>query len=104
MDPEERIEARVTASSIMIKIAMDQYCFGEVAAQQQLLSLFFELLDESSTESKVHAFNLLFNIVVHANMMAEYFPKVGGEKIGGDAAPQSPQEYFAGTLCFLHHF
>lgn len=78
MDPQPVADDRVTATSIMIKIMIDQYCTRDLDASAQLLALFFELL-EGNNESKVHAFNLLFNLAVHVNMYDEYFPKLGAD-------------------------
>lgn len=70
---------------------MDQYCAGDENARQHLLSLLFELL-EGLPDSQVLAFNLLFNVAVHANMYDEYFPKLG------DDQQHPPGHYFDSAL------
>ena len=67
---------------------IDQYCAGNIAATQEALSIFFEML-EGDSESKVHAFNLLFNLAVHVNLMMEHLPRLEGEALPG-AAPSPP--------------
>lgn len=41
------------------------------AASRIMLSLLFEMLDSSHTYTKVHSFNLLFNLSVHMNLLEE---------------------------------
>ncbi len=67
---------------------IDQYCSNNVVAIQEALSVFFEML-EGNLDSKIHAFNLLFNLSIHMNLMVEHLPRLEGEALP-DAPPSPP--------------
>jgi hypothetical protein len=66
-------ESTLIASKILIKLLIDIYCteIDGMNAAQILLALLFEMLSSSLTENKVHAFNLIFNLSVHINLLEE---------------------------------
>ena len=49
---------------------------------------------EGTSESKVHAFNLLFNMSVHMNLISEHLPRLEGEALP-DAPPSPPASQLA---------
>jgi hypothetical protein len=53
------------------QLLVDMYVSDPAAASRIMLSLLFEMLDSSQTYTKVHAFNLLFNLSVHMNLLEE---------------------------------
>ncbi|ELR24330.1 uncharacterized protein ACA1_165090 [Acanthamoeba castellanii str. Neff] len=79
--PQEDHESCLIASKILIKLLVDMYCSDGDAASRLLLSLLFEMLESSQTHTKVHAFNLLWNLSIHMNLLEEIatLPEEGGE-------------------------
>lgn len=69
--PPDDPESHLIASKILIKLLIDIYCGDERAASQLLLSILFELLAAPSAEVRLHAFNLLFNLSIHMNLLEE---------------------------------
>jgi len=62
---------------------MDLFCAEEHGkAQKLLLDLISKMLDSGVVERKLHAFNLLFNIAVHSNLITEVSPAEIDEKKG----------------------
>lgn len=41
------------------------------AAAELMLSILFEMLASSAVDTRVHAFNLLFNLVLHINLIMD---------------------------------
>lgn len=70
------------ASNILIKVALkslfwsaklfvDMYCSDGAVASQVILSILFEMLASSIASTRIHAFNLLFNLSVHIHLLEE---------------------------------
>ena len=79
------------------QLLIDQYCSKNLLAIQEALSIFFEML-EGNVESKVHAFNLLFNLSVHMNLIVEHLPRLEGEGML-DAEPSPPTSDLLKSAC-----
>lgn len=66
-------ESRLLASKIMIKLIMDMYCHDPVeVASAALLSILLEMVHpDQPVDTKVHSFNLIFNISTHLHMFED---------------------------------
>lgn len=66
-------ESRLLASKIMIKLIMDMYCHDPIeVASAALLSILLEMVHpDQSVDTKVHSFNLVFNISTHLHMFED---------------------------------
>jgi len=66
-------ESRMLASKIVIKLIMDMYCNDPIeVASASLLSLLLELMQrDQPIDTKIHAFNLIFNLSTHLNMFED---------------------------------
>lgn len=66
-------ESRLLASKIMIKLIMDMYCHDPIeVASAALLSILLEMIHpDQSIDTKIHSFNLIFNLSTHLHMFEE---------------------------------
>lgn len=66
-------ESRLLASKIMIKLIMDMYCHDPVeVASAALLSILLEMVHpDQPVDTKIHSFNLVFNISTHLHMFED---------------------------------
>lgn len=66
-------ESRLLASKILIKLILDMYCNDPIeVASSSLLAILLELVHSSQPlDTKVHAFNIIFNLSVHLQMFEE---------------------------------
>jgi hypothetical protein len=66
-------ESRLLASKILIKLIMDMYCQDSIeTASAALLTILLELsAPEQLIDTKIHAFNLIFNLSTHLHMFEE---------------------------------
>lgn len=66
-------ESRLLASKILIKLIMDMYCHDPLEiASAALLSILLEMtLPEQPIDTKIHAFNLIFNLSAHLQMFED---------------------------------
>ncbi|KAH3763203.1 Armadillo-type fold [Pelomyxa schiedti] len=64
-------ELRLMATKILIKLLADIYCRrpSGTEAHTVLLNLLYQMLEASHLDTKIHAFNLLFNLSVHMHMV-----------------------------------
>lgn len=70
-------KTRQMASKVLIKILVDIYCAADAVAIDAISAVFLELL-AGDTDSRVHAFNLAFNLSVHLYLLEEAYPLQAG--------------------------
>ena len=66
----ENAEMYPVASKVLIKIFMDQYVSGDQSNVDLIMSVFMEML-EGPVPIQKQAFDLLFNLAMHANLYEE---------------------------------
>jgi len=64
-------DSRLTACKILIKLLMDIYCTDLELASKIVLSIVLEMLQHPAIETRLTAFNLIFNLSVHMNLYEE---------------------------------
>eukprot|EP01114_Cavostelium_apophysatum_P019502 TRINITY_DN6307_c0_g1_i1.p1 TRINITY_DN6307_c0_g1~~TRINITY_DN6307_c0_g1_i1.p1 ORF type:complete len:1068 (+),score=320.30 TRINITY_DN6307_c0_g1_i1:58-3261(+) len=62
---------RLKASKVLMKLILNIFCIDVKTGAQVLISSLFEMLSFSMIETKVHAFNFLFNLSVNINYFEE---------------------------------
>jgi hypothetical protein len=55
----------------VLKVIMDMHIRDHPTVKNILLYVFFEMLESNQVETKLHAFNLLFNLSVHSNFISK---------------------------------
>jgi hypothetical protein len=85
-------ESRLLASKIMIKLIMDMYCQDSIElASSSLLSVLLELIQfDQPVDTKIHAFNLIFNLSTHLHMFEEVSFFNGGTPPSSTSSTQTP--------------
>eukprot|EP00002_Diphylleia_rotans_P021331 TRINITY_DN4155_c0_g1_i1.p1 TRINITY_DN4155_c0_g1~~TRINITY_DN4155_c0_g1_i1.p1 ORF type:complete len:875 (+),score=130.88 TRINITY_DN4155_c0_g1_i1:53-2677(+) len=69
--PDEDPVIRNYASGIFIKLFMDLHCSGDIDGTDGVLMVLFEMIDSPQVETRIHVFDLLFNMSLHANMLED---------------------------------
>ena len=72
----ENQENCVIASKVLLKVMVDLFSAGHQEAIDQIFTIFLDLLAGNELCQK-HAFDLLLNFAVHANMFADYLTSEG---------------------------
>jgi hypothetical protein len=106
----ENHESRLLASKIMIKLIMDMYCHDPIeVASASLLSILLELIHhDQPIDTKIHAFNLIFNLSTHLNMFEDvsFFGPTNTQNPNSSSNPSLPgyaySDYLQGSTPTIH--
>lgn len=72
INPEADHESCLIGSKILIKLVIDMLCREDfTTAKQLLVDLATKMFKTNHSDRKLHAFNLIFNISIHANLIDE---------------------------------
>jgi len=75
---------RSIATKIFIKILLDIYCrnsFVDQATEKLVTDYFVQMISNGNRESKIHTFNILFNLSIHVNLYSEQRLEDGASSI-----------------------